>query len=99
MSFWLKAVKAQQNKWTTETYMNVSGYDVNGNFSAPLTTAFTVIPAIASAVCVYACSMNASCYFVVLKLSSSTCSLYSQAARTSVYASTGSTIYQRKING
>jgi hypothetical protein len=90
-------VHAQPSALIYETYQTVSGYDVNGNFSSPITS-FVTIASVSTTACQYACTITSNCVFVVLK-TSLTCYVYSTAARTSVYAQTGSTIYIRKTSG
>jgi hypothetical protein len=89
-------VDAQLATVVSETYVTVSGYDVDANLATPLTS-FMAIAAVTVESCMSACSANLNCAFSVLKVNN-TCSMYSSAAQASVVALASSTIFERKIN-
>jgi hypothetical protein len=90
-------VNAQQSLFTTENYTTASGYDVS-NYSAPISSVVILIPTMATASCIYACSILSTCVFAVIK-NNLTCNIYSSSAKTSVYASANSSIVNRQTNG
>jgi hypothetical protein len=88
-------VDAQQSLIINNIYQTLSGYDVNA-YSQPISTILMSLPEVASSICQYTCTFTANCVFVVLR-SNNTCSTYANSARTSVYAESTSTIYEKQL--
>jgi predicted ribonuclease YlaK len=95
----LRCIKAQESQLVADNYATISGYDVNRMYTAAINSTIITVPQASTIACMYACSVTKSCAFSVLNKANMTCSTYTAAARTSVYASANSTIYQRSVNG
>jgi hypothetical protein len=85
-------VDAQSSQLLNQVYLILSGYDVLYN-TQPISTIFVSTPQVALAICQYACTVTANCAFSVLR-SNNTCSTYATSARSSIFVSSTSTIYE-----